>query len=302
MRVAAWLVAAALAGLAGAGHAASSSSLALCARQAPMSAAQQDLLLGFAGIVKRELEASGKRAALISRSGTNLERFDLRYSHAGVSLKANGTAPWAVRQLYFACEERRPRLYDQGLAGFLLGTDDPSLGYVSIVLMPDADADVLERVALDNARALRLIAAAYSANAYPFSLRYQNCNQWMMELLASAWGALADADDLRARAQQWLKDNGYAPNVVEIGSRWLMFAAGFVPWVHVDDHPDEDRLAMQFHISLPDSIEAFVHARVPGAERIELCHAGPRVVIHRGWDRIAAGCRPGPQDEVVALD
>jgi len=65
---------------------------------------------------------------------------------------------------------------------------------------------------------------------------------------------------LRVRAQQWLKDNGYAPNVVEIGSRWVMFAAGFVPWVHVDDHPDEDRLAMQFHISLPDSIEAFVHA------------------------------------------
>jgi hypothetical protein len=297
---AAWLLAAALAGLAGEGRAASSAGF--CDRQAPMSAAQQDVLLGFAAIVKGELDASGKRIALISRSGLNLERFDLRYSHAGVSLKASDPVPWSVRQLYFACDERRPRLYDQGLAGFLLGTDDPSLGYVSIVLLPAGEEDVIERAALDKARALRLIAAAYSANAYPFSLRYQNCNQWVMELLASAWGALDDAEDLRARAQRWLQDSGYAPSVVEVGSRLLMFAGGFVPWVHVDDHPEADRIAMRLRISLPDSIEAFVRARVPGAERIELCHAGPQVVVHRGWDRIDAGCRPGAQDRVVVLD
>ena len=35
--------------------------------------------------------------------------------------------------------------------------------------------------------ALALLGREYSANAYPFSPRYQNCNQWVAELLATAW-------------------------------------------------------------------------------------------------------------------
>ena len=121
-----------------------------------------------------------------------------------MSLRASSNTPWSVRQLYFACDERRPRLFDQGLAGFVFGTDDPSVGYVSIVWLPRERAAALERAALDNARALRLLAADYSANAYPFSLRYQNCNQWVVELLAPAWGCLDDGEALRTRAQGWL--------------------------------------------------------------------------------------------------
>jgi len=153
-------------------------SLQLCERSAPKTAQQQDRVLRFAALVKRELDESGQAVALISRSGVDLHRFGVRYSHAGVSLKTNGNAAWSVRQLYYACDEGRPRLYDQGLAGFALGDDDATLGYVSIVLLPDAQARELQAAALDNARALRLLAATYSANAYPFSLRYQNCNQW----------------------------------------------------------------------------------------------------------------------------
>jgi hypothetical protein len=125
--VRALLLALALCAGAGAAHAASASP-PLCDRAAPMTAAQQDRLLRFAAIVKRELDASGADVALIARTGLDLQRFGVRYSHAGVSLKASGNAPWSVRQLYYACDERRPRLYDQGMAGFLSSTDDPSLG------------------------------------------------------------------------------------------------------------------------------------------------------------------------------
>src|SRR5439155_13002899 len=156
-------------------------------------------------------------------------------------------------------------------------------GYVSIVLLPREQAAELETAALDNARALRLLAATYSANAYPFSLRYQNCNQWVAELLATAWGALADAADLRARAQQWLTRSGYAPPPVDVGSHLLMFAAQFVPLIHLDDHPQEDRFALRLRTSLPASMEAFVHEHVPGAWRIELCPDRERVGLHHGW-------------------
>ncbi len=295
-----WL-AVALGACAATGHAASAS-LRVCDRASPMTAQQQDRLLQFAAIVRRELDDSGQALALISRSGLDLQRFNVRYSHAGVSLKASENTPWSVRQLYYACDERRPRLYDQGLAGFLLGTDDPATGFISIVLLPRAQADALERAALDKARALRLLAATYSANAYAFSLRYQNCNQWVVELLATAWGALGDTDDLRARAQAWLVERGYAPRPFEVGSHLLMFAAAFVPWLHQDDHPQEDLFALQFRITMPASIEAFVRERAPGAERIELCHNERQVVIRRGWQPIADGCRPGAGDRVIELD
>ena len=73
----------------------------------------------IAALVKDRLDASDARLALVARSGTDLSRFGLRYSHAGVSLKASSNAPWSVRQLYYACDERRPRLFDQGLSGLL---------------------------------------------------------------------------------------------------------------------------------------------------------------------------------------
>ena len=297
---AAWL-AVALWACAAAGHAASAW-LRVCDRSAPMTAQQQDRLLQFAAIVRRELDDSGHALALISRSGLNLQRFGVRYSHAGVSLKASQNAPWSVRQLYYACDEHRPRLFDQGLAGFVFGTDDAALGYVSIVLLPRTQADALERTALDKQRALRLLAANYSANAHAYSLRYQNCNQWVMELMATAWGALDDADDLRARAQAWLNEQGYAPRPFKVGSHLLMFAAGFVPWLQLDDHPQEDLFALQFRISMPATIEAFVREQLPGAERIELCHNQRQVVIRRGWQLIAEGCRPGAGDRVIELD
>lgn len=266
-----------------------------------MSAQQQDRLLRFAALIKRELDGSGETVALIARSGLDLSRFGLRYSHAGVSLKASESAPWSVRQLYYACDEQRPRLYDQGLSGFLFGTDDPTLGYVSIVLPAGAAAASLEGAALDSPRALRLLAATYSANAYPFSVRYQNCNQWVAELLATAWGALGDTQDLRERAQGWLSQRGYEPPAIDV-SHWLMAAAPFVPLIHLDDHPQGDLHALRIRTSLPTAIEAFVRERLPGARRIELCHDGGTAVIRHGWEPVAQGCRPQAGDRVVDLD
>src|SRR4051794_18901650 len=210
-----------------------------CDHPSPLSAREQDRLLRFAAIARRELDASGREVALVARSGLNLSRFHVRYSHAGVSVKDAAHATWAVRQLYYACDEGRPRLFDQGLPGFLFGTDDPTLGYLSIVLLPAGSSADVQRATRDNARVLRLLAGSYSANAYPFSLRHQNCNQWVMELLAAAWGGLGDAPDLRAQAQAWLLEHDYQPRSIDVGSHLLMFAGTFVPWIRYDDHPDD---------------------------------------------------------------
>ena len=279
--------------------------LRFCDRPAALSAGQQDTLFRFGAIVKETLEKSGQGVALVARSGLDLSRFGLRYSHAGFSLKASPNSPWSVRQLYYACDEQKPRIYDQGLAGFLLGSDAPDIGYLSVVLLPAEAAAELERAALDDRQALQLLGPAYSANAYPFSLLYQNCNQWVMELLAAAWGqrsGAADATPPRAGAQGWLADQGYVPSVVDVGYRPLMWAGALIPLLHNDDHPAEDLARNTYRVSMPASIEAFVQSRMPGATRIEFCHHGRQVVVRHGWGMIPEGCEPEAQDSVIALD
>jgi hypothetical protein len=274
----------------------------VCDAHTELNAAQKDKLFRFGAIIKGELEKSGARLALVARSGLNLSRFGFRYSHSGLSLKASSDSPWSVRQLYYACDVHQPRIFDQGMSAFLLGTDEPALGYVSVVLLPPAAAAELERAALDNRQALRLLGADYSANAYPYSVRYQNCNQWVVELMALAWGHLDDSAEPRSAAQGWLRDQGYVPSVFDVHFRPLVWLSTWVSWLHSDDHPPADLDLPVFRVSMPASIEAFVHDTAPGASRIEFCHTEREVVIRRGWDSIADGCTPGEHDTVVSLE
>jgi hypothetical protein len=278
------------------------SGLRSCEQPPEMSVAQQDRLFRFGALIKAELDASGQSLALVARSGLDLSRFGMRYSHAGLSLKASQNTPWSVRQLYYACDEQKPRIFDQGMAGFLLGSDTAEIGYLSVVFLPIADAAALERAALDNRRAVQVLSTSYSANAYPYSLLYQNCNQWVMEMLALSWGGLDESAALRPQAQTWLKAQGYSPTVFEVGARPLMWLTHFIPWLHSDDHPADDLHQQRYRVSMPTAIEAFVKDRGPGAERIEFCHTDRHVVIRRGWEPIAGGCQPGPDDQVIALD
>lgn len=292
-----------------------SASSRYCDGQVEVSAAQHSKLLRFSEVIKAELAASGQSMALLARSGLNLARFGIRYSHAGISLKNSPNTPWSIRQLYYACDEGKPRIFDQGMAGFVMGTDNASIGYVSAVFVPPEPAQAVESAALDKRQALALLHPIYSPNAYAYGLRYQNCNQWVIELLATALGGLGlgleAAQDLadapppapaRARAQSWLHQQGYLPSMVQVGSRLLMWAGAFVPLVRNDDHPDEDLAQMRYQVSMPAAIEAFVQTQHPQAQRIEFCHNAQHIVIHRGWTAVGEGCMPGPQDQVIALD
>jgi hypothetical protein len=274
-----------------------------CLPEAQPNAEQQDQLLRVAAVIKTELERSGATLALVARSGLNLQRVGQRYSHAGLSLRASPETPWAVRQLYYACDESRPMIFDQGLTAFLMGSDDPRRGFVSLLLLPAAAAGSLERSALDKTLALALLGGQYSANAHAYSLQYQNCNQWVAELLAVAWGGLVVDRErpLRAAAQQWLHEQAYAPTVIELGRGPLRWAAALVPWLHEDDHPAEDRAAGRYRLSMPASLQAFALQREPQAQRLEFCHTPQHVVWRRNGAPLPDDCTPAEGDEVVSL-
>ena len=279
----------------------------VCAKPREPSADERDVLLRFGSVVREQIVASGQDVVLVARSGLDLHRLDVRYSHEGVALKDNDGKPWSVRQLYFSCEEHRPRVYDEGLTGFLTGTDDPTTGYVSLVFLPADRAAPLRATAVDKRHALGVLGASYSANAYPFSTLHQNCNQWVMELLADAWGAGSPDDnpgsdaDARTRAQAWMRAQGYLPTVFTVSAHPMTWLPEIVPWLANDDHPPEELAHGRYNVSMPASIETFVQATVPQATRVEICHAGRRVVLHRGWDDIAEGCVPAAGDQTFEL-
>ncbi|MBL8325929.1 MAG: DUF2145 domain-containing protein [Rubrivivax sp.] len=293
----------ALAAACGPGAARAGLSSAYCDSDSRLSVAEKDRLLRVAGVVRAELQRSSADVAIVSRSGLDLSRWDIRHSHAGIALRQGTDTPWAVRQLYYACDEGQPRIFDQGLAAFILGADQPERGHVSMVLVP-RPAAALARAAQDNALALSLLAGRYSANAYAFSTRYQNCNQWLAELLAAAWAGITPAPDSRAQAQRWLATQGYQPTRVDASWRlvqWL--GAAFSPWLHNDDHPPEDLAAAQYRISLPAAVEGLVRQQAAGAERVQVCYSGTQVLVRRGWGAaLAADCRHEEGDERIALD
>jgi len=272
----------------------------LCEQGVELSARQKDHRLQLVAQVRQELQRSGQAVALVARSGVDLGRFDLRYSHAGIALRDSPNTPWSVRQLYYACDEQRPRLFDQGLAGFLLAADDLPTAHVTLLLPPPEAAPALAAAALDGALALGLLAADYSANAFAFSTRYQNCNQWVAELLAAAWGGLGP-QPTRGQAQAWLQMEGYEPH--RFAAAPLLYQlARLVPLLHHDDHPGNDQAAAVFRVSMPDSLQAFVAQQWPQTQRIELCHDERHLVVRRGWQPLGPLCEPAPGDEVQAFD
>ncbi len=71
------------------------------------------------------------------------------------------------------------------------------------------------------------------------------------------------------------------------------------PWLQRDDHLDDPPGGAVFRVSMPASIEGFVHSRFEGAQRIEFCHTDSHVLVRRGWSALAEGCVPMDQGRLV---
>ncbi len=292
-----------------------SGALGFCNADADLTAAQKDKLWRLADQVRQALRASDAPAALVSRSGLALQRLGIQHSHAGISLRDSPEAPYTVRQLYYDCDQHRPRIFDQGLSAFITGAqeggtaaDDPDRARVAIVLLPADAAHALASSARHNAQALALLGGTYSANAHAYSTLYQNCNQWVAELMGVAWSTSASVEvapppaaATRQAAQQHLSTLRYAPATVPL-RWWMRPLAPALPFVHEDDHPHEDLMAGQYRISLPQSLETFARQLWPQAQRLEWCLRGRDIVLRRGWAALDAACTATPEDTVYLLD
>ena len=269
----------------------------LCQEPPEAAPSVQQLHLRVSAAVREVLAAYPEyRVALVSRDGTNLSRWGIRYTHAGVALRDHPQGAWVVRQLYYDCDEGAPRVFDQGMAGFLHGSRHSQAGFLSVTLVAPQAAQALQEAALNDRVAVSLVHDLYSANAHAFSTRYQNCNQWVAELMARAWGGAGT----RVQAQDWLLAAGYQAHTVEVGWRGWLWMAPLSRWLHLDDHPAPDVAAGRLRISLPEGLQRWVVQLQPQSVTLQLCWKDQRVVWREGQDPMDEHCRPQAGDHVMA--
>jgi len=288
-----------------------------CEAPADRTAAQQDRLLRMSALVRERLDAQASGVAIVARSGLNLSWWGQRYSHAGLSLQANPSGPWFVRQLYYDCAAREPRIFDEGLAGFVSGMANPDRGHLLVLILPARPVtERLERLALHGPTALGLLGTRYTANAHAFSTWSQNCNQWLAELLAFALQPATEPPlasrprdlspeqdpSLRAKAQALLRAQGYEPTRFALGNPLITWFAGQIPWLSLEDHPPEDLQRNLLRVSMPESIAAHVMAHVPGVRRIEACFTTAQIVVRQDGAALDEACTAQPGDQVVTLE
>ncbi len=180
------------------------------------------------------LELHQPEIALVGRVGSDLSGYGLTYSHMGIVRRDHPAGKWVFTHLLNHCKQSSSSLYEEGLITFF--TDSPFRYQAILVIPKPALQKELSRL-IKSGAASDLHEEKYSVLANPFSTKYQNSNQWILELLSVAKSIFLPADQ-RQNALQLAKDFGYQPERVKIGFFKQLGAAIFSPNVRFDDHSD----------------------------------------------------------------
>jgi len=214
-------------------------------------------------LAQRTLEAldaeharTGAQVVVLARAGQDLSKYGVRYSHLGLAYRAEA-GEWRVLHKLNHCGTADAALYRQGLGEFFM--DDPWRYEAAwAVLTPEVQARLLP-VLREGRKATTLHHRPYSMVSYAWGRRYQQSNQWAIEMLASAM--LPDTSDTtapvaaaRERAQGWLMARGYQPAVLRLGPLTRLGGRMTAANVAFDDHPDSKRFSDRIETVTVDSV------------------------------------------------
>jgi hypothetical protein len=233
----------------------------------PLSEVTLRKALNTAQNVQAKLNESGSDVAILGRVGQDLSEYGLHYSHVGIAFRAGPEQPWHVLELLNLCGTANSDLWADGLGNFFM---DDMFSFDSIILVPPPELRQRLTARLRNTAQLRqLYEPKYNMVAYPFSVKYQNSNQWVLENLAAAESREMEITD-RGQAQAWLKMVGYQPTELHIGPLKRLGGRMFKANVAFDDHPNELRYSDRINAVTVDSIVGFLRKRNEGWRIIEL--------------------------------
>jgi hypothetical protein len=165
-----------------------------------------------------------------------------------------------------ACNSNQSAIWNEGLANFFL---DDLHAYEALLIVPSPalQAKLLAIVNSESA-VINMHQPLYNMLAYPFSDKYQNSNQWALELLAQALSqqaAMVTPVANRKQAQQWLKLTNYEPTTLKLGAMTRLGARVFKANVAFDDHPNERRFADLIDTATVESMVVYARKVDPGS-------------------------------------
>ena len=202
----------------------------------------------------RRLDETGATVVVLSRAGQDLGRYGVFWSHMAFAYRERPGQPWRVVHKLNHCGTASAAVYRQGLGEFFL---DRMFRYEAgiVVLSPEAQGKLLP-VLRDNYGVTRWHTEAYNMVAYPWSVRYQQSNQWVLETLA---GAMEPAAGTRWQAQGWLQMHDYQPTTLKIGAFERLGARATAANVAFDDHPNAKRFSDRIETVTVDSAFAWLY-------------------------------------------
>jgi hypothetical protein len=229
-----------------------------CAETAPKNESIQQ---AFQAAYKthQRLEQLQPKVALIGRVGQDLSKYGLRYSHIAYVRKDSQSGQWRLLLELNTCGTNQSALWHEGLANFFL---DDLHAYEALLIIPSPALQAkLLGVVNDESAIKAMHQPLYNMVAYPFSEKYQNSNQWALELLAQALSqqaAFVAPITNRKQAQQWLKLTNYEPTTMKLGPMTRLGARMFKANVAFDDHPNERRFADLIDTVTVESMAAYI--------------------------------------------
>ncbi|MEJ8824390.1 DUF2145 domain-containing protein [Variovorax humicola] len=212
------------------------------------------------------LDASGARVVLLARAGQDLQRYGLQYSHLGLAYKADDGA-WRVVHKLNQCGTAVASLYRQGLGEFFL---DDLWRYEAAweIPTPAVQAQLLAVLQGPRAGIVRLNTPAYSLVSYVWGQKYQQSNQWALEMLAAAMEPATIRN--RSQAQAWLQFKGYEATTLHLGALTRLGGRLSSANVAFDDHPNEKRFTDRIETVTVDSVFAWLPRAGLGAQPVQL--------------------------------
>ncbi len=231
-----------------------------------LTIAELQSALQVAGKTRQALQRRTARFALIARVGSDISQHGLHYTHAGLARKRKEGDAWVVVHQLTTCASSGSALFVQGLGAFML--DDLHSHDVLIVTVPKPLAEHLETV-FEEGRPHKIHDPEYSMISYPGGpAKYQNSNQWILELIAVAQ-AKVEGRDLRSRDEvhQYYLQQGFAGSVVRISPVRRAMAKTFAKNVRFDDHPVESRRQGRYEVVSVKSVVDYLQ-RTGGAKEV----------------------------------
>lgn len=203
------------------------------------------------------LENSGAEVAILARVGADISEHGLRYTHAGFALRDHPKGRWFVRHQLNVCATDRSGIYDQGLLNFYL---DDLLAYEALAIIPTPSLQRRVAAMALSPNALRLHHQTYSMIANPFSTKYQNSNQWVLEILALAQ-APTGLPVNRRQAQTLLRRADFRPTQISISPFKVLGASLFRANVRFDDHGQTESDNGRYNVVSVGSVREYLRSR-----------------------------------------